>query len=89
MKPVVFGRNKCMRVSQSRILKIQTDPGGGSRRIPLVDLRGLILWILVDPIGGTLFWIQVDLCSGSLCISLVVPGGTGRKITVALVDGSY
>ena len=54
-----------------------------------MDLRGLILWILVDPIGGTFFWIQVDLCSGSLCISLVVPGGTGRKITVALVDGSY
>ena len=54
-----------------------------------MDLRGLILWILVDPIGGTFFWIQVDLCSGSLCISSVVPGGTGRKITVALVDGSY
>ena len=54
-----------------------------------MDLRGLILWILVDPVGGSVCWIHVDLCSGSWCISLVVPGGSGRKIVAALVDSSY
>ena len=57
--------------------------------IPLVDLRGLMLWILVDPVGGSVCWIHVDLCCGSWDISLVVPGGSGRIIMVALVDGSY
>ena len=51
-----------------------------------MDLRGLMLWILVDPVGGSVCWIHVDLCCG---ISLVVPGGSGRIIMVALVDGSY
>ena len=54
-----------------------------------MDLRGLILWILVDPVGGSVCWIQVDLCSGSWYTSLVVLGGSGRKIRAALVDGSY
>ena len=54
-----------------------------------MDLRGLMLWILVDPVGGSVCWIHVDLCCGSLDILLVVPGGSGRIIMVALVDGSY
>ena len=32
-----------------------------------MDLRGFILWILVDPVGGSVCWIQVNLCSGSWC----------------------
>ena len=48
-----------------------------------------MLWILVDPVGGSVCWIQVHLCSGSWYTSLVVLGGSGRIIMVALVDGYY